>query len=105
MMGLKTIPVFVKLDSLEMIVESISMNASLHLVSMAHAQIYLMTTNAHVMQDTLAEIVPWYQQKTFVTPTLVSTELPVLRILMIQVPVTVLLDTLEHTVKLTSMAA
>jgi len=105
MMVFKIIPVFVKLDLLEMTVESTSMNANLHLVSMEHAQIQLMTTNAHVMLDILVEIVRWYQQQMFVTHTLVSMELLVLRILMIQVLVTVHLDTLGHSVKLTSMSA
>ena len=101
-MKFKIIPVFVKLDSLEMTVELQSMNANLRLVSMEHAQIYLMTTNAPVMWDILVEIVQWYQQKMFVTHTLASMELLALRILMIQVPVTALLDTLELSVKLTS---
>lgn len=104
-MGFKIIPVCVKLDSLEMTVESTSMNANLHVVSMAHAQIYLMTTNAHAMQDSLVEIVPWYQQEMFAIHTLVSMEVLVLRILMIQVPVIVLPDTLGHSVKLMSMSA
>ena len=102
MMEFEIIPVFVKLDSLEMTVESQSMNANLRLVSMEHAQIYLMTTNAHVVWDILVEIVQWCQQQMFVTHTLVSMELLVLRILMIQVPVTARLDTLELSVKLMS---
>lgn len=105
MMKFKIIPVFVKLDSLEITVKLQSMNAKLHLVYMEHAQIYLMITNAHVTQDTLVEIVQWYPLQMFVTHTLVSMELLVLRYLMIQVPVTALLDTLEHSVKLTSMSA
>ena len=104
-MVFKIIPVFVNPDSLEMTVELTSVNANRRLVSVEHAQIYLTTINAHVKQDIRVGIARWYQQQMFVTHTLVSMELLVLKIPMIQAPVTVLLDTLVHSVKLMSTSA
>ena len=81
------------------------MNASLHLVSMEHAQIYLMTTIAHAMQGILVEIVQYRQRlQILATHTLASMEPPALKTLA-PMPVVVPLATLEHFVKQTSMSA
>lgn len=55
--GFKIIPVFVKLDLLEMTAKLPSMNVNPHRAYMEHVQTYIMTTDVHVRQDILEEIV------------------------------------------------
>lgn len=78
------------------------MNANLLPVFMELAQIYLMITNVHVIQDLLGEIVQYYQHQAPAIHILASMELHVLKMLMVPVPAFVVLVTLAHSVKLTS---